>query len=1188
MPTHVTARLAWHNDGWNGTVCKSPEKNTYCVGSNSFPRGLIARERNLDIEKCHAGCLANTLEGYIPPCNYSYNAFGLEEAPAAANPNDKIRAKRREWILPPATVCIWHSDEAMHRARSTPEMRSLASEFFEPIKHDCGANLVFYYANYSNPLSEGEAPRYVMIGVSRIKKIGDELFFAHDTSKNTKGFGPPIIWARNLTSAYPDEGMRLPYHRYLDDPQRLADIAVFPENPVLCKYGSRHVSDDEAIGVLEQFLAKVRLLKEIGDETESWDIQEKWLLETIAELWNHRGLYPGLLKALHAAGATDLVDGAKDLCINEGHDKARAAAFEILDSNRDNVLTSGLDNAKRKRISRNWNLLNDGTKSLLREILPRLDLSLETMKAIASDQRVEHNLDVSADEINTNPYLLSELYCGKDATDRIAWSVVDRGVLPSPDLGGKPLAEMEFNDERRFRSLCVEHLRQEPNHTFRLGEDLVVEIAKRMDRLREWKPEKQEQFTERYFEVDAEFLSKALTLKPVKSGLAVYLKSVFEDERKIEETLQELVSRPEIALRRPVTTSDWRAWIYKTDSLLGKKGGQDYSKATEEQVSVCERLFRFPLSVVTGPAGTGKTTVIEALARAVRRTEGEGANILVLAPTGKAADRARELFKKASPSCVTTNTVHFFLALNGWQKDNLAFRRQGGKRSAVGTLIVDETSMLDLELTATLFRAIDWQQIRRLILVGDPGQLPPIGRGRVFADVLNWLESEYPANLGRLRQNLRLLRGKVEGRGSAILKLSELFIVDDEDKSESEQDATTRADQEKFIEKICAGGKVDEDLDVLFWDEPEHLSEKLIKAVEAKMNDPAGSEVEQPRNLWYNALRKTPTAYQILTPHRGEMHGVEAINAACQKRIAESIISTIGSVDGITLHDKVIQVRNHSKLKIFNGDIGVVKPFRRDNEDWHKQKKNSNSFKTLTRFKVHFTRAGVVSYGNLHESVKDNLELAYAVSIHKAQGSEFKHTFVVIPASKKHSVSTELVYTALTRASRHCTLLLENDVTSLLDARRRENAQTPQINSSLFKLHMAKAALSDRREWYEAGKIHEGLSGDMLRSKSEVIIANLLHERRISFRYEEPLFAGDGTLKLPDFTLTLAGQTFYWEHLGRLDLTKYATQWEEKRAWYDDWFPGQLLITEEGPSLSKTAAAVIDGLVQNDHNPTDE
>ncbi len=219
-------------------------------------------------------------------------------------------------------------------------------------------------------------------------------------------------------------------------------------------------------------------------------------------------------------------------------------------------------------------------------------------------------------------------------------------------------------------------------------------------------------------------------------------------------------------------------------------------------------------------------------------------------------------------------------------------------------------------------------------------------------------------------------------------------------------------------------------------------------------------------------------------------------------------------------------------------------------------------------------------------TVDDNLELAYAVSIHKAQGSEFANTFVIVPSSAKHAVSAELVYTALTRASRHCTLLIQRDITSLLDARRRENAQTPQINSFLFTLHAAKDALANRRGWYEAGKIHEALSGDMLRSKSEVIIANMLHERVIPFRYEQPLFAGDGTIRLPDFTITWAGRTYYWEHLGRLDLTDYADEWRQKSAWYERWFPGQLVTTEEGPTLS-SAAAVLIAKITSATGPTD-
>ena len=157
-----------------------------------------------------------------------------------------------------------------------------------------------------------------------------------------------MVWARDITSAYPEEGVRLPYHRYIDDPERLAEIAVFPEKPALFKYGTKHLTDDDAIGLLEQFLAKVRLLKEMDDESEDWSRRETWLLKAIAELWTHRGLYPGLLKALEVAGAASLIDGVKTLLIQEGHEKAHAAAFEVLDAGRENILTAGLDAAQRE------------------------------------------------------------------------------------------------------------------------------------------------------------------------------------------------------------------------------------------------------------------------------------------------------------------------------------------------------------------------------------------------------------------------------------------------------------------------------------------------------------------------------------------------------------------------------------------------------------------------------------------------------------------------------------------------------------------------------------------------------------------------------------------------------------------------------------------------------------------------
>lgn len=1211
MPTHITARLAWHNDGWNGAICKVPEKNTYCVGCKSFPGDVIARERDLETEKRLAGRSGDKLEGYVPPCSYSYNAFGRDEAPSASNPPDFFYGggSRHEWTLPPATVSVWPY-EAMYAEEVKAEgyldndkRRALTLEFFQPIEKDCGSNLIFYYANYSNPLSEEEAPRYVLIGVSRIVKVGKELFYENVSEEIAKRYAGGMIWARDISAAYPDEGVRLPYHRYLDQPDRLAEIALFPENPLTCKYGSKHLTDDEAIGLLEQFLAKVRFLRDIGDETEDWNAREAWLLKSISELWRHRGLYPGLLKALKVAGATPLIDSVKRLSIQEGEGEAYAAAFEFLESGKENALSADLDPAERKKIARNWKLLGDGTRLLLRDVLPRLDLTMEAMGAIASEQRADSGITATAQEIAANPYLIVEMYCGADTSDHVPWSTIDRGVLPSPDLGGKPLADVELNDERRFRALCAEHLRREPKHSFRLAKDLLVEIAQRMDRLPAWK---QAEFSERYFTVDADFLSGALALRPTELGLAVYLKSVFEDERLVESTLNELVSRPEIDLRRPVTAADWSSWVFKPDSPLATKASDDYTEATREQAEVCEHLFRLPLSVVTGPAGTGKTTVIEALIRGVRRAEGEGAAVLVLAPTGKAADRAREVFEKASLHRVETVTIHSFLAANGWLNDNLSFKRRGGKKAAVGTLLLDEASMLDLELAAALFRAIDWQHIRRLILVGDPGQLPPIGRGRVFADVIKWMATAHPANLGRLKRNLRQLLNKVRGEGTAVVALSELFIVDDEDKSGDGADSSTRPDQEALIVRIHAGGAVDRDLDVIYWDEPENLAEILISAMEARMTKGAGVGGRQPYQVWREVLGDDPTAFQILTPHRGELHGVEALNEVCQSRISKFLIERIGAVDGITLSDKVIQIRNRPKsdpiwaydaatkkklaVEVFNGEIGTVQAFGFESSKlWNRVK--SGYGPRLKRFAVQFTRKpGItVGYGRevphdkpwkRTESVEENLELAYAVSIHKAQGSEFAHTFVIIPSSAKRPIAAELVYTALTRANRHCTLLLQRDIASLLDARRRENAQTPQINSFLFTLHVAKEALSNRRGWYESGKIHEALSGDMLRSKSEVIIANLLHERGVPFRYEQPLFAGDGTLRLPDFTITWAGKTYYWEHLGRLDLTDYVEEWNQKRAWYERWFSGQLVTTEESPKLSNAAATLIAQITQ--------
>ena len=105
MPNHISLRLAWHNDGWNGRVCKEPARNSYCVGPHSYPGELIALGRDLDWEESCSGkqCL-DLFEKYnkIPPCCFSINAFGDEEIFAKADPPEFFRdgTQTKIWKLP--------------------------------------------------------------------------------------------------------------------------------------------------------------------------------------------------------------------------------------------------------------------------------------------------------------------------------------------------------------------------------------------------------------------------------------------------------------------------------------------------------------------------------------------------------------------------------------------------------------------------------------------------------------------------------------------------------------------------------------------------------------------------------------------------------------------------------------------------------------------------------------------------------------------------------------------------------------------------------------------------------------------------------------------------------------------------------------------------------------------------------
>ncbi|HPN36714.1 MAG TPA: AAA family ATPase [bacterium] len=1189
MTTHISARLAWHDNGWNGCICRNPKTNTYCIGPFSFPGDMIAERRNLEIENPYHGQSVDKVPDYYIPCLASINAFGSSSIPAQMPPPSwfKDKTSPRTWTLPPYTICTWPYEEVYKETVRNTETkypkydpvkrRRAVNDYFAQIKP--GASLIFYYANFSNPFSENDTQRYVVVGLSRIKSIGEEITWTDQSEEMEKRYGPNV-WMREITSYYPDEGLRIPYHLYMDKPDILERILFVPENPRYFKYATRHISDDGALALVEKMAEIVGVLLEIEDKHENWQQRLDWLNSLMAELWHNRGLYPGLLRVLDYLKFTEGITHLNRHLSSQDEQQQKDALFAFLRGEIDTIPGLALKSERIPAVKKQWRLLDPYQQTLLSDILPRFDLRTDQIKRI-----IEHPEEVSIrampQEINKNPYILSEQYIGLDADDQINFSQIDHGMLPSPDLGR--VDGVDPDGWQRLRALCVEQLVRQDQHTFMRAEAVLTGVNRKLSFLPKWK---KADFSLRHLEIDRDEIDQALVYRQEAETLYLYLKEVFEDEREVEKILRQMANRPNIKLKFPMTEGNWRLILFDTASPLGKTHPNEYEDVIAQQIKVCQGIFLRPISILCGNAGTGKTTVVSAIIRAIEKAHGTGTSFQLLAPTGKAADRLRDRTGKEAA------TIHSFLAKRGWLNDNFTFKRKGGKQEeSITTYIIDESSMLDLPLIAALFRAINWTSVQRLIFVGDPNQLPPIGTGRVFADLMDWLQQEQPEAIGELATNMRQIINRLTGKGTGIIDLASIFLRNDTAHPRQEED---EINEEELLAKTIEGGDVSGDLRILYWNQPDELEQILMRTLVGDLEKDSGKKLdpEKPYEIWNAVLKKDgvdfPEALQIISPYRGELFGTENINSIIQRHKGGWLLDRTGHLGGITFFDKVIQsvnrpksnpvwaycctTRKNEKIEIFNGEIGLVRIHGFDTNKWR------NPYFRIERFQVVFSRKPEywVDYES-ETSVTENLELAYAISVHKSQGSEFQRVYFIFPKYKQALLSRELFYTGITRAQSHCTLLIQEDISPILSLRRPENSILNKINSSLFHFKPSPPELHSMQEWYEEGKIHRTLTNLMVRSKSEVIIANMLADRNIPFMYETPLYAPDGTLYLPDFTINMYGEQWYWEHLGMLSKPRYREHWEKKKAWYEKHGYAENLITttEEGGFNSKNVQSIL-------------
>lgn len=609
-------------------------------------------------------------------------------------------------------------------------------------------------------------------------------------------------------------------------------------------------------------------------------------------------------------------------------------------------------------------------------------------------------------------------------------------------------------------------------------------------------------------------------------------------------------------MTKPFSDEKWRNELFVTNSELAKKALTDYEKAITGQIETCSQIFTKTCSVIAGSAGTGKTTVVKSIIKAIKFTSGQTESICLLAPTGKAADRIRHKTGEAA------TTIHSFLTGNHWLNfNNWTLKQSGGKKcDDYTTYIIDESSMIDLHLMAGLLRAIDWDVVRRIIFVGDPNQLPPIGRGKVFSDIINYIIQTFPENYGKLHINIRQMENKALGKGTGILDLASLYIQENSEVNEKHK----REDLLKLIQE--SEEDVLPDLRVITWQDDVELEKKLTNIIKVDSKADNATDLMQ---------------HQIISPYRGELYGTENLNVVIQNSINNANFQRYGNIAEITVSDKIIQTTNRAKTKayysydnvnrstsrvdVFNGELGSISYCGYDKV--LKKKVLSASFEQKPNHTVKFSS---------ENEVENNIELGYAISVHKAQGSEFSRIYFILPKSKQTLLSTELLYTGITRAQKHLTVLVEGDFTNLMSMMRPEKSRLRLINSSVFDFNPLNEELLNIGGWYEEGKIHSTLINYFVRSKSEVIIANMLFESGIeSIKYEEPLFASDGTFHLPDFTIQWKGKTYYWEHLGLMEQGDYKKRWEKKEKWYNKFFPNQLITTLEGNDLTIQAKELI-------------
>jgi hypothetical protein len=1020
----------------------------------------------------------------------------------------------------------------------------------------CEDSLCLFYAKHV-PFMEGTGR--ILIGVGRVSDIGSLTEYSR-SDEGPRG----MLWERPIQhSIRPNgkDGFLMPYQEVL---QRAAEDSTLEMESYTAlapsehwgefSYGSELVTHDGAISaLLSMEIALGRIEHDLGIATAS---QRQWIHDELVRLWKVRGPFPGLGAVLHAFGLSRGVFVAHALQQRAGEN---ADPWPEVDAAfRDPSILPTELRRDLKELAPTWKGLPEQRRSVLR-LLSRFDLIVDQARCLYDEEsRLKKGWAAKDSEVLLNPYRLFEV--SRHDPECIHLLSVDRGVFPEDTV--RTLHPLEAPsgldsavDSRRVRAFTISALEEASSsgHTLQFTGDLCETI--RGSAVRPECP-----VTSDILTATVDDMAPEVVKVETENQLALQLGRY----REIGEIVRKNV-RGRVGGKRHAVDCDW---IERLDNKFGPETDNEERRARNEKAASLAELAESRFSVLAGPAGAGKTTVLGILcAEDAIKKDG----LLLLAPTGKARVRMQQLAGEAGTQAMT---IAQFLNKNG-RYDGYSGRyhlSDRPKAEGYGTVIVDEASMLTEDMLGALLNAL--QGTNRLILVGDPAQLPPIGAGRPFVDIIAELRpDDYESRFPRVAAGyaeLTIERRQI-GNERPDLRLARWFS------------ATPPSPGEDDI--FSAGGHGHATLQFVSWETPEDFQSKLFDVLteELKLADikdlrgfnRAMGSTPSGEYDYFNATRNGKTgavaqveAWQILSPLRGMPFGVADINRQIHEQFRKgfmdlasrqwnrSIPKPLGA-ERIVYGDKVINLRNHRRdgRKVYpkegaigylaNGEIGVAVG----------QWKTKNMKRAPSILKVEFSSQKGYTYdfyGNdFREEGEASLELAYALTVHKAQGSQFGLVIFVLPEG--HPIlSRELIYTALTRHQNRVVVMHQGSRSLLKDFTAPHRSETARRRTNLLtECQMLEFPQRKGSLFLQKGLIHRTSKGLAVRSKSELLIAEAFGSASVGFEYEKPLTFGNQT-RYPDFTIEdeISGRTVYWEHLGMLAREDYRAAWEKKLAWY--------------------------------------